>query len=54
MPFPSKRWLTAKEAADRIGATPGQVARLAETNAVEWVLLVSADSLDAYQQQEQQ
>ena len=39
-------WITAAEAADRLGVKPWDIVRMAETNALESVLLIRTDSLD--------
>jgi hypothetical protein len=52
MPFTDSRWITAAEAAERLGTTPADVLRLTETNAVEWVVLIKADSLAALEEKE--
>jgi hypothetical protein len=53
MPFTDSDWISVEEAAARLGRTPWEVKRLAESHALDSAVLIKADSLAAYQQEQQ-
>ena len=48
----SSEWITAAEAADRLGVKPWDVVRMAEIGDLKSVLLIRADSIDALKEQQ--
>jgi hypothetical protein len=54
VPFTDSRWITATEAAQILGedVTSWHVLKLAESNAIGSIVLIDADSLDAYKEQQ--